>query len=258
MNSVKGRTGTRAVLLVRILVVMLLATLALAPPAGGQPVSFIVVWFLGFNTTQPPFNDVLARRAVATALDRAQLARADDNTLATGVEAPGCLGHNPGARMHPFNPQQARELLAQSGFKADDYSELGVWMLSSLGRIQTSKRETEILIDNLRAIGMPATVRQFGNYDALRRIAILPVVKMSYWGILTNTAICSQETLVEDLVHSRGVFNYFGYRNPEVDALIERALGARDRQTAAQLYREVEQKILDDVVIVPVWWFVFR
>lgn len=261
MNSVKGRTGTRAVLLVRILVVMLLATLALAPPAGGQPVSSILIWFLGFNTTQPPFNDVLARRAVATALDRAQLARAraDDNILlATGVEPPGCLGHNPGGRMHPYNPQQARELLAQSGFKADDYSELGVWMLSSLGRFQTSKRETEILIDNLRAIGMPATVRQFGNYDALERIATLSVVKMSYWGISWNTAGCSRGTFLEELVHSRGDFNYFGYKNADVDTLIERALGARDRQTAAQFYREAEQKILDDAVIVPVWWFVSR
>ena len=258
MNSVKRRTGSGAGLLVRIFVVVLLATLALAPPAEGQPVSFIVIWFLGFNTTQPPFNDVVARRAVATALDRAQLAKADDNTLATGLEPPECLGHNPGARMHSYNPQQARELLAQSGFKADDYSELGVWMLSSLGRVQTSKRETEILIDNLRAIGIPATVRQFGNYDALERIATLSVVKMSYWGLITNSVLCSQRTLVEALVHSKGVFNYFGYRNPEVDALIERALAARDRQTAAQLYREVEQKILDDVVIVPVWWFVFR
>ena len=131
-------------------------------------------------------------------------------------------------------------------------------MLSSLSRFQTSKRETEILIDNLRVLGMPATVRQFGNYDALRRIATLSVVKMSYWGILTRSDICARETLVEDLVHSKGVFNYFGYQNAEVDALIERALGARDRQTAAQLYREVEQKILDDVVIVPVWWYVFR
>lgn len=258
MNSVKGRTGTRALLLVRIFVVMLLGTLALAPPAGGQQVTSIAVWFLGFNTTQPPFNDVVARRAVATALDRAQLARAADRILATGVEPPGCLGHNPGARTHPYNTQQARELLAQTGFKADDYSELGVWVLSALTQFQTSKRETEILIDNLRAIGLPATVRQFGNYDALQRIATLSVVKMSYWGIGWNTAGCSQGTFLEELVHSKGDFNYFGYKNADVDALIERALATGDRQNRIALFREAEQKILDDAVIVPVWWRVSR
>jgi len=121
-----------------------------------------------------------------------------------------------------------------------------------------ARRELEILTSNFSAIGLRVAVRQFGNYNALERIATLAVVKMSYWGIGWNTAGCSQGTFLEELVHSKGDFNYFGYKNTDVDALIERALATGDRQTRIRLFREAEQKILDDAVIVPVWWWVSR
>ena len=253
----KRREWKRRVRLFGLVAVMLVATFGLALPAGGQAPARVSIWFLGFNTTQPPFSDVLARRAVATAIDRARMAAAAEADLAAGVEPPGCLGHNANARLHPYNPQVARELLAQSGFKADEAGELGLWVLSFLTR-GDSKKQLEILTANLSAIGLPTTVRQFGNYNALQRIATLSVVKMSYWGIGWNTIGCSQETFLEDLVHSSGDFNYFGYRNPDVDALIDRARRAGDRAARAALFREAEQKILDDAVIVPIWWFVGR
>ncbi len=248
------RQAKRGTVRLWVVTVTLLAIFTLAAPVGGQPVAGIVIWFLGFNTTLPPFSDVLARRAVATALDRARLAAADNNNLANGVEPPGCLAYNPAARVPAYNPQRARDFLAQSGFKSDEFGELGLWVLSALRR-GDSQKELEILSANLAAIGLQVTVREFGNYAAFDRIATLPVVRMSYWGLRWNTAGCAQGTFLEDLAHSKGEFNRFGYRNPEVDALIDRAQAAGDRQTRIRLFQEAEQKILDDAVIVPMWWY---
>jgi len=230
------------------------ATLALAPPAASQSGSAVVTWFLGFNTTIPPFSDVLVRRAVATAIDRSQLAAAGNYRLATSLEPPGCIGHNPVARLHPYNPQLAKDLLTQSGIKPDEYGELGLWVISVLTRADVRKRELEILTANLRSLGLLVTVREFGNYDAFDRIAILPVVRMSYWGVRWTGAGCAQGTFLETLVHSKGEFNRFGYRNSEVDSLLDRARSASDRLTRTRLYNEAEQRVLDEAVIVPVWW----
>jgi ribosomal protein L11 methyltransferase len=70
---------------------------------------------------------LVARRAVATAIDRGQLAAAGDNSVATGVDPQPCMAHNPSARLHPHKPQQAKELLGQSGLKLDEVGELGLW-----------------------------------------------------------------------------------------------------------------------------------
>ncbi len=240
--------------------VVLLAALLLAVPAAGvraQQFPLVIIWFLGFNVTQPPFDNLMARRAVAAALDRARLASTDDNVLLNSFEPPGCLAHNPGARPHPYSPDQAKTLLAQSGIKLDEVGTIGLWYLSALRR-GNSQAELQILSANLAAVGMEISLREFGNYNAFNLIATLPVVKMSYWGIGAPMALCAQETFLEDLAHSRGVFNRFGYRNADVDALIAQAIRTGDRATKIRLYNEAEQKFLDDTVVVPIWYYIIR
>jgi len=243
--------------LARRVTLAVLAALLLAAPASGQQPVFVAIWFLGFNVTQPPFDNVMARRAVAMALDRARTAAANDNNLANSFEPPMCLGHNPAARPHPYNREQAKVLMEQSGIKLEELSELGLWHLSLLRR-GNWQVELQIIVESLAAVGLKASLREFGAYSALERIATLPVVKMSYWGIRADTRVCARETFLEDMVHSRGVFNYFGYRNAEVDSLIQRAIGSSDRAAKIRLYQEAEQKILDDAVVIPIYWYTFR
>lgn len=243
--------------LTRRVTLAVLVALLLAVPAGGQQPVSVAIWFLGFNVTQPPFDNVMARRAVAMALDRARIAAANDNNLASSIEPPMCLGHNPAARLHPYNREQAKAVLEQSGIKLDELSELGVWHLSLLRR-GNWQVELQIIVESLTALGLKASLREFGTYNALERIATLAVVKMSYWGIRADTRVCAQETFLEDTAHSRGVFNYFGYRNAEVDSLIQRAIAASDRATKIRLYQEAEQKVLDDAVIIPIYWYLLR
>jgi oligopeptide transport system substrate-binding protein len=76
-----------------------------------------VINYLGMNQQKPPFNDVRVRQAFAYALDRAtltQLLQAGQTPL-TGFVTPGMLGYNPTIGLR-FNPQKARQLLAQAGY----------------------------------------------------------------------------------------------------------------------------------------------
>lgn len=209
---------------------------------------------MGFNTTVPPFTDQVVRQAVAHAIDRSRITQATSVMLATGLEPPGCIGHNANARLYNYDPQRARQLLEQAGIKPEELGELGLWVLSLVTRDPNGRRRLDMLVANLTAIGLQVRERQFGNYNALEAIATQPVVKTSFWGIGWDSLGCSQGTFLESMVHSKGFFNYFGYRNVDVDRLIDQARAATDRGTKTRLYQEAEQKILDDAVVIPIWW----
>jgi ABC-type oligopeptide transport system substrate-binding subunit len=258
MIGVKGRTREKTLSRWAIIIAVLMVFAGTAFPARAQSPEYLITWFVGFNTTLPPFDDVMMRRAVAHALNRDLLTAADTNYLSRGIEPPGCLAHNPAARAYPFDPQKAKELIAQSKIDLNQFGDLGMWHISRLGRRDTSKKELEILTANLKEAGLGVRLREFGNYDALRRIATLPVVHLQYWGVGAWSSDCSGETFIEDLVHSKGDNNHFGYTNPEIDALIVRARAAGSRQDKIRLFQQVEQKILDDAILVPIWWWRVR
>lgn len=79
---------------------------------------FLETFFLRFNTTRPPLDDVRVRRALSLAIDRALLAR----TVLRGTRAPAfhytppdCAGYTSAARL-THDPAAARELFAAAGF----------------------------------------------------------------------------------------------------------------------------------------------
>jgi oligopeptide transport system substrate-binding protein len=80
---------------------------------------FPMTWYVGFDTSHPPFDDPRVRRAFVMAVDREKLA---DEVLkgvlypaSGGLVPPGMPGHSPGIAL-PYDPEQARQLLAQAGY----------------------------------------------------------------------------------------------------------------------------------------------
>src|SRR2546426_5742770 len=74
---------------------------------------------MGMNTTKPPLNDVRVRQAINFAIDKATTVRTvwqDRAFVATGVFPPSLAAFDPSLRGYEYNPQRARELLAQAGF----------------------------------------------------------------------------------------------------------------------------------------------
>jgi peptide/nickel transport system substrate-binding protein/oligopeptide transport system substrate-binding protein len=53
------------------------------------------------------------------------------------------------------------------------------------------------------------------------------------------------------LFHSKSRYNYTNYHNPEVDRLLDRARAERDYLKRMEMYRKIEEIILDDAPIVP-------
>jgi len=74
---------------------------------------------VGLNVTKPPLNDVRVRQALNYAVDKAALVRTvlgNKAFVPTGVFPPSHPAYNKNLRGYEYNPQRARELLAQAGF----------------------------------------------------------------------------------------------------------------------------------------------
>jgi oligopeptide transport system substrate-binding protein len=75
--------------------------------------------YMGFDVSQPPFDDVRVRRAFALATDREALAevvlRGHSAPATGGFIPPGMPGHSPRLVL-PYEPERARQLLAEAGY----------------------------------------------------------------------------------------------------------------------------------------------
>jgi oligopeptide transport system substrate-binding protein len=73
--------------------------------------------YFGFNVTKPPFNNPKVRQAFAYALDRSyypRLMQSGQRPMTSWI-TPGLVGYNPNLGLG-YNPQKARQLLAEAGY----------------------------------------------------------------------------------------------------------------------------------------------
>ena len=79
-------------------------------------------WYWGLDATLPPTDDLNVRKALNHALDMGAIAEAlwgPGNVRPKGVILAGINCQNPAAKGYPFDPDKAREFLAQSKYAGD-------------------------------------------------------------------------------------------------------------------------------------------
>jgi ABC-type transport system substrate-binding protein len=78
-----------------------------------------VLFYGGFNSTAPPFNDARVRQAALHAIDRERMAKVMGFGISQpayyGEWGPGALGFDPGIVKYEFNPGKVKQLLAEAG-----------------------------------------------------------------------------------------------------------------------------------------------
>lgn len=206
------------------------------------------------NTTKPPLNDPRVRRALALALDREEITR-----TATGAgERPAQSLVPPGlpdyeSQQHSDeNVEEARRLLAEAGFPGGR----GFPRLEILYNTHEQHQTVAELVRKQwqRALGITIATRNQEwptVLDAQNRLKF-DVSRRSWIGDYLDPY-----TFL-DMFVTDGENNNTGWSNSRYDQLIADAKVEPDEQKRLEMLTEAERILMDELPIVPIYYYVSR
>jgi len=211
--------------------------------------------YLGYNLKRPMFQDRRVRQALTYAIDKQEII---DGVLlgygqaATGPYKPDAWVYNAAVPRYAYNPDKARQLLAEAGWVDSDgdgildkngapfqftiVTNQGNDLRSKAGEI-IQRRFREVGIDvQLRIIEWATFLKEFinpGNFDA---------TILGWSG--------GPEPDQFEIWHSSKTgpreLNFIGYKNPEVDMLLEKGRRIFDQDKRKLIYDRFQQILAED------------
>jgi len=207
-------------------------------------------YYIGFNTDEPPFDDVNIRRAFSLAIDKEKLISlvfAGTMRPAYGILPTGIPGYNDELVGLGYDVEAARELIAQSSY--GDVANLPPITMTTAGWGGLILAEVESLVYQWREnLGVEVTVRQLEPEAFLYHLD-RERDEMFYTGWIADYP--HPQDFLEVLFGSGAENNYGGYSNPDFDALLEMAAAEPDYDLSLALYQQAEQMLVDDAVCIP-------
>lgn len=209
--------------------------------------------YIGFNATNPPFDDVNIRRAFAYAIDRDRvisLVFRDMVQRADGILPPGMPGFNKDLSGLRFDVAKAKQLIAAS--KYGDVSRLPPITITTSGLGGLIGSGLEAIIHEWRQnLGVEVKVRQL---EPERFLYYLKDEKDEMFDIGWVADYPHPQNFLDVLFHTDTEYNYGEYSNPAVDALLDRAGVEPNSKLSLEMYQEAEQMLVNDVACLLLWF----
>jgi ABC-type oligopeptide transport system substrate-binding subunit len=198
---------------------------------------------LGFDATQPPFDDPRVRRAFVLATDRETLAHAvrQGNAFPAlgGFLPPGMPGHSAGIGL-PHDPEQARELLADAG-----YPEGRGFPVVKLTMSPAQVSDARYLLAQWRdSLGIDITPQ--GTNDASYPRGPQsgsPYMFLSGWH--------ADYPDPDNFLRVGFPWHSTGWRNPSYEQLVEDARHVADQPERIKLYQQADRILVQQAPIMP-------
>ncbi|MDQ3802655.1 MAG: peptide ABC transporter substrate-binding protein [Acidobacteriota bacterium] len=213
--------------------------------------------FLTVNVTRPPMNDVRVRRAFNMAINKR--AMADWKRIVkplTAFTPEGMFPGYPQPKGDDFDPERARQLLAEAGYRDPggkyDPSKFPVSEVELTFNAQESLRQYAEIIQqqwkqNL-GITVPLRSVEFKTYLSARAKLEYKGFCRAGWGadFLDPYAFLS-------LLHTLGGNNATGWSDPKFTALLDEANRTLDPQRRYELLAQAEAFMLEQQPVIPIW-----
>lgn len=210
--------------------------------------------YLGYNLTNPLFQDKKVRKAISYAIDKQELV---DGVLlglgrpASGPYKPGTWAYNDKVERYDFNPKKARELLAEAGWKdsnGDGILDKGgkpfeMNVLTNQGNDSRAKT-VEIIQKRLKDVGIAMKPR------VMEWAAFLSMIdKREFEAVVLGWTI-TPEPDIFDIWHSSKIqpkeLNFIRYKNAEVDDLLVKARETFNQEERKKHYYRIQEILADD------------
>lgn len=206
------------------------------------------VFYIAFNNLTSgvgtPIEDQLVRQAMNYAVDRQAIIDALFNgyaDLALGFTTANNLGYDDSLEPYPYDPDKARELLAEAGYP--DGFEIG--FACPTGAYTNFEQVCEAVGGYLNEVGITfeggeIQFMESGQYWDLEANKELPPLFGDSWSTQDGEALNRlQGALGEDA-------SYAAWNTPEIQDYIDRIGTTVDAEERGQLYAELQQILYDD------------
>jgi oligopeptide transport system substrate-binding protein len=209
--------------------------------------------WLGFNTSEPPFDDLNVRKAFSMAIDKDKIINLSLRNLVTradGVLPPGMPGFNENLNGLSYNVDEAKQLIASSKYGSVENLPPIVLTLSGYGGDISPVLEA-VITQWRENLGVEVTVRQLEPDFYMYHLKD-EVDNMYFMGWLADYP--HPQDFLDVLFHTGNEYNYGGYSNSAFDTLVEQAGLETDYTKSLEMYQQAEQMLVDDAAIIPLWF----
>ena len=213
------------------------------------------VSYIGFNTSQAPFDDVKFRQALNYAIDKELIAKevlSDLVVPAYGILPPQFPGYNSNLQGLKFNETLAQQLLAESKYADPDSRPRIVITVPGTGG--TIGLDLEVIIEMWRQrLGVEVEIQQVEWATFLQDLDTNDKFQ-AFAGLGWSADYPDPQDFLDVLFHTESPINHGNYTNAEVDSILERARVEADVQKRIDLYNQAENLIVEDAAWVPLWF----
>src|SRR5215218_1122819 len=202
-----------------------------------------------FNVTLEPFTSKEVRQALNYAVNKEEISEGLYNgnmVPAGGVLPPVDWAYNPDLKSYPYDPDQARELLAEAGY--DEGNPLTFTFMAYTiprGYNPVGDRLATAIQEYWSEVGVQANI-QTEEWTQYRNDRRANKFQCSLAGWQGDNGDPDNFLYTFFSSASIGAENYSRYENPEVDDLLNQAKEVSDQEERKALYQKAEQIIVDD------------
>jgi peptide/nickel transport system substrate-binding protein len=214
-----------------------------------------ILAYVAVNMRDPILRDVRVRQALAYALDRRPLIHylwRDEARPAYSILPTQSWAFTGELPTYDYNPQRARELLDEAGFRAVNGVRFHLAMKSSTE--ETTRLLASVLQQQWRDVGVELDIKtfEFATFFADVQKGAFQLYSLRWIGG-NNDPDIFQYVFHSAFTPPKGA-NRSYYSNPEVDKLIDTARREIDQQKRKEIYARLQQVLAQDLPYIDLWY----
>ncbi|MBT0662755.1 peptide-binding protein [Geobacter pelophilus] len=211
--------------------------------------------YLGYNLRHPLFSDKRVRQAITAAINKDEIingALLGMGQATHGPFKPGTWACNQRQKDIPYDPEHAIKLLSEAGWKTrnsqgillKDGKPFQFTILTNQGN-DVRLKTAQIIQQRLKRIGIDVRIRVVEWASLLSQF----IDKGNFEALVMGWTITPDPDLY-DVWHSSKTgpkeLNFVGYKNQEVDRLIEQGRSTFDQEKRKQCYYRIQEILVED------------
>ena len=209
------------------------------------------VYFYRFNTTEPPFDDVRVRKALAYAINREDLVEKvtlANETPAYHVVPPGLLTYTSDHKL-PANLVEAKRLLAEAGYPNGEGFPQADLIYNTSEKHRTIAEAIQQMWRKNLGINMGLYNQEWKVYLDAQDNLDFQIIRAGWIADYVDPHVFI------DMWKTGGGNNDTGWGNEEYDWMLSQALAAPNDEERFKVYNRMEKILIDEMPVLPIYHY---